>query len=176
MQDIDIRYSFILLPLAYVLIPYFFTGNFVLLGGISVLAFILGAIIFVLIANLHIQGNGTIFASGVGGSVGQNNEGGYQLFVLVFGGLFYLGSQVTQYIIPIIDTFINVIGTLLGFIGINLGLNSSNLNGINNINILSGFYPLNFTVEGINVFLLTSVGFGVMFILGLYFMIASRGH
>jgi hypothetical protein len=176
MQEIDIRYAFILLPLSYVLIPYFFTGNFILLGGISALAFILGAIIFALIANLHIQGNGSVLASGVGGSVGQNNEGGYQLFVLVFGGLFYLGSQVTQYIIPIINVFINAISFLLSFVGVNLGLNSSSLNGINNISILSSFYPLNFTIEGINIFVLADAGFGVMFMLGIYFMIASRGH
>ena len=48
MQDMDIRYALFLLPLFYVLLPFVLTGSFIILGGVTVLAFISGVILFVI--------------------------------------------------------------------------------------------------------------------------------
>ncbi len=76
MQDMDIRYALFLLPLFYVVLPFVLTGSFIILGGVTVLAFISGVILFVIISNLHIGGSGDILASGVSGNIGLNNEAG----------------------------------------------------------------------------------------------------
>ena len=89
MQEIDVRYAFILLPLVYSVLPFVLTGNFLLLGVISVSVFIVGAVLFALIFSLNIAGSGNILATGVSGKLGLNQEGTYMLFVLIFGGLFY---------------------------------------------------------------------------------------
>lgn len=179
MQELNIRYAFILLPLMYIILPFILTGNFLLLGGITVSAFIFGAIIFIIISNLNIGGG----AATVNVKVGQSAEGGYSLFVIVMGGIFYLGAQVVPYIMPIITGFlngfitvINVIGSIFSF---SLPIMSTDvltsLNGSDGIPI-SNFYDLSVSFDGISIFLALNAIMGMLFILGLYFMIASRGQ
>ena len=85
----DLKYIFILLPLIYSIVPFAFTGNFLLLGAISVTIFIIGAVLFALVFSLNVGGSGNVLATGVSGRFGLNQEGTYMLFVLTFGGLFY---------------------------------------------------------------------------------------
>jgi len=180
MQEIDIRYAFFLLPLIYILIPFFLTGNFILLGGITLLSFISGVIVFIIIANLHIGGNASAATVGTGLTLGLNNEGGYALFVVFFGGLFYLGSQLASFFTPILNLFITIINVIANFVswisGTNFSaLNTNNIVG-NSFTHLNQVYNYSINIEGISVFGALDVIFGSMFILSLYFMIASRGH
>jgi hypothetical protein len=181
MQDMDIRYALFLLPLFYVLLPFVLTGSFIILGGVTVLAFISGVILFVIISNLHIGGSGTVLASGVSGNIGLNNEAGYSLFVVCLGGLFYLGAQLTTFITPLLDILIGIVNAILGFISI-FGINTSGLSTAtfsslgNSATTISNIYPLGITVDNISVFGALDVIMGSLFILGLYFMVASRGH
>jgi hypothetical protein len=182
MMDVDIRYALFLLPLIYVLLPFILTGSFIVLGGVTVIALISGIIVFVVITNLHIGGSGTVLASGVSGNIGLNNEAGYSLFVVCLGGLFYLGAQLTQFITPILNVVVGIINAILGFISI-FGVNTSGLQsslfsnlGISSASNLGQIYPLNITIDNISVFGALDVIMGSAFILGLYFMVASRGH
>jgi hypothetical protein len=51
-----------------------------------------------------------------------------------------------------------------------------NLSYYTSLGDLGSIYPLGITIDGISVFGALDVIFGSLFILGLYFMISSRGH
>jgi hypothetical protein len=183
MQELNIRYAFILFPLIYVLIPFILSGSFIILGGIGLLAFLTGVIIFVIISNLDLGGNADVLTSGVGFNIGLSDEGSYSLFVVFIGGLFYLGASLAQFLAPIFDIFVTILNALIGVVGFLSGLDVSafqttlisNLGGSVATN-LGTVYPTSITIAGISVFLTLDVIFASMFILGLYFMISSRGQ
>lgn len=173
MQDLDIRYAFILLPLLYSVIPFLLTGNFIILGGISVSIFIVGAVLFTLIFSLNVGGSAEALASGFSGKFGINQEGTYMLFVLVFGGLFY---GVTTFIITFMDTLILIFNFLLGWTGLSISSSGASLNVGNYVFISpSSIYPSNFSINGFAVFPLITVFMGLIYILGMFFLVSSRG-
>lgn len=178
----DIKYFALIIPIFYVLIPYFITGNFIILGGVSVLAFVTGAIIFVILANINFGGKAEAVASGGAFHIGLNPEGGYSLFVIFVGGLFYLGAQIATFITPIFQLFVLIINAILGAVSFVFGINTSGLS----TNLVSGMgsvfnmdlsqvYPLNIMVAGVSFFGTLDILMGCLFILGLYFMISARG-
>ena len=182
MQDFDIRYGFILLPLLYAIVPFLLTGNFLLLGAISVSIFIVGAVLFALIFSLNIGGSGTLIASGVSGKIGLNQEGTYMLFILVFGGLFY---GVTTFIdlflndmLGIFNFFIDVINFVsFGIANLShIGIYGASLSvGSYVIGSPSSIYPTDFIVSGLAIFPILTVAMGLIYILGMFFLISSRG-
>jgi hypothetical protein len=173
MQDLDIRYAFILLPLLYSIIPFLLTGNFILLGAITVTLFIIGATLFALIFSLNIGGSGTFLASGVSGKLGINQEGTYMLFVLFFGGLFY---GITTFIVSFLDTLVGIWNFFLGWVGIGITANSTTLSvGSYVITSPSSIYPSSFSVQGLAIFPLITIFMGLVYILGMFFLISSRG-
>jgi len=183
MMDVDIRYALILLPLFYIILPFIFSGTFIILGGVTLIAFISGAIIFIVITNLNLGGSLDVLASGSSANVGMGSEGGYSLFVIAMGGLFYIGAQIAQFLTPILTIFVQIINAIIGFVGWIFGTNTSGLQtslvsglGTNATSNLGSIYPLGITIDGISVFGALDVIFGSLFILGLYFMISSRGH
>jgi hypothetical protein len=174
MQDLDIRYAFILLPLLYAIIPFLLTGNFIFLGVISVSVFIVGAVLFVLIFSLNIGGSGNILASGVSGKLGLNQEGTYMLFVLVFGGLFY---GITTFIDLFMNELIGIFNFLFSWIGLGISTHNASLNFGNYVIVSpSSIYPTNFSINGLSIFPLITVFMGLMYILGMFFLISSRGR
>jgi hypothetical protein len=173
MQDVDIRYAFIILPLLYSIVPFLLTGNFLLLGSISVSIFIIGAVLFALVFSLNIGGSGSILASGVSGKLGINQEGTYMLFVLVFGGLFY---GISTFIVLFLNDLINIWNFFLSWAGLAISIQNASLSvGTYTIISPSSIYPSNFYFSGIPVFLSLSVIMGLIYILGMFFLISSRG-
>jgi hypothetical protein len=183
----DMRYLLLLFPLVYVLLPFLFSGAFLLLGGVTALAFIAGTIIFIVVTNLHIGGQesgGVLSANqGLGLNLGLNNEAGYSLFVVCIGGLFYLGADLMQYITPIIYLVLGLVNALLGFVSFVFGTSTSGLQstlfstiGSTGINNLGKWYPSGVIVCGVDFFLSLNIIMSSIFILGLYFMVSSRGH
>jgi len=183
----DPRYTLLLIPLIYVLIPYFLTGSFIILGGVTVIAFISAALIFIVITNVNFGGAlQVIIGTGGGANIGMNNEGGYSLFVVFVGGIFYLGAQLATFFTPILNVLLYIINAIIGFIGWLTGVNTSTLqtsliSGVGSLVSpnLNQVYPIldnRFNILGINVFFALDVIMGSLFILGLYFMIANRGH
>lgn len=136
------------------------------------------------ITNINFGGSlQAIIGTGGGANVGMGSEGGYSLFVVFIGGLFYLGAQLAIFIAPILNIITGIINAVVGFIGWIVGINVSSLQS----NVVSGFgsvvspnlslvYPLNLNVQGLSVFGALDVIMGSLFILSLYFMVASRGH
>jgi hypothetical protein len=183
MLDIDVRYALFLLPLFYVVLPFLLSGTFMILGIVTVLAFVTGTVIFIIITNLHIGGSGTVLASGVSGNVGLSNEAGYSLFVIVIGGLFYVGAQIAQFITPLLDMFVTIINTLISFVGWVFGTSTSGLQtslvsglGSSATANLGNIYPLGITIDGISIFGALDLIMASLFMLSLYFMVSSRGH
>jgi hypothetical protein len=173
MQDLDVRYAFILLPLIYSVIPFLLTGNFIFLGAISVTIFIIGAVLFALVFSLNIGGSGTVIASGVSGNLGINQEGTYLLFVLVFGGLFY---GITTFIVTFMNDLIVIWNFFLGWAGLSISTGGANLSISNYVFISpSGIYPSSFNINGIAIFPLLTVFMGLIYILGMFFLVSSRG-
>jgi hypothetical protein len=174
MQDIDIRYAFILLPLLYSIIPYLLTNNFLLLGAISASIFIIGAILFALIFSLNIGGSGDILASGVSGKLGLNQEGTYMLFVLVFGGLFY---GITSFIDLFLNDLIGIYNFLFSWVGLSINVHGSSLSSGNYvITSPSSVYSTSLTYMNISIFTMITIIMGLMYIIGIFFLISSRGH
>ena len=173
MQELDIRYAFILLPLLYSIMPFLLAGSFLILGVISVAIFIIGAVLFTLIFSLNVGGSGEVLASGVSGQLGINQEGTYMLFVLVFGGLFY---GVTTFIDLFLDELIGIFNFLFGWTGLGINVHGASLS-MGNYIIVSPtiFYPTDLTFMGISVFTALSVFMGLMYIIGIFFLISSRG-
>lgn len=174
MQDLDIRYAFIILPLLYAVIPFLLTGNFLILGAVSVSVFIIGASLFALVFSLNVAGSGEVLATGVMGKLGLNQEGTYMLFVLVFGGLFY---GVTTFIITFTDALISIWNFFLGWLGLSISIAGSET--INDATYIisspSTIYPSTFSINGLAVFPLITVFMGLIYILGIFFLISSRG-
>lgn len=178
----DIRYALLLIPLTYVLIPYFLTGSFIILGGVSLFAFISGVIIFAVISNLNIGGGAQAIASGGTFNLGLNSEGGYTLFVIVIGGLFYIGAQVITFVEPITALITWILNALLGVLswltGADVTFLQTNMTNIFNSTFtpeLDAVYPLGINIAGISIFGALDIIMGCLFILGLYFMVSSRG-
>jgi hypothetical protein len=172
-----------MLPLVYVLLPYIFSGNFIILGGVTVFAFLAGLVVFIVLTNTNIGANlQVIIGTGGGANAGLGNEGAYSLFVVCLGGLFYVGAQLAQFFTPILTVFLDIINVIAYIPSIIFNINLSGLtantlvNGRSALNSLGSWYPLNINVVGISVFGALDAVMGFMFILGLYFMVASRGH
>jgi hypothetical protein len=173
MQDLDVRYAFILLPLLYSIVPFLLTGNFILLGAITVTIFIVGAVLFTLIFSLNIGGSGQVLASGVSGTLGINQEGTYMLFVLVFGGLFY---GVTTFIVTFLNDLVGVWNFFLGWAGLSINMNNASLSvGTYIIASPSSIYPSDFIIQGFPLFPLLTVVMGLLYIIGIFFLVSSRG-
>jgi len=173
LQEIDIRYAFILLPIVYSIMPFLLTGNFLLLGTISVSVFIVGAVLFVLLFSLNIGGSGNILASGVSGRLGLNQEGTYMLFVLVFGGLFY---GITTFINLFLNDLIGIYNFLFSWVGLGIDVHGADLSvGSYVITSPSSIYPTDLTFMGISVFTALAVFMGLIYILGIFFLVSSRG-
>jgi hypothetical protein len=174
MQELDIRYAFILLPIAYSILPFLLTGNFLLLGSISVSIFIIGAVLFALIFSLNIGGSGNILASGVSAKLGINQEGTYMLFVLVFGGLFY---GITTFINLFLDDLVGIYNLLFGWVGLTINIHDSTLSvGSYSIISPSSIYPTDLSFMGLSVFTVLSIFMGLIYIIGIFFLISSRGR
>ena len=179
----DPRYALFFIPLIYVLAPFLITGNFVILGGVTVLTFVSCALIFIIVSNLQIGGSSEVFASGAGANIGLSSEGGYSLFVVFFGGVLYLGAQLSTFFAPLFNLLLIVVKGILGLFAWITGGDSSALNnslvsslGLNQAGELGKVYPLGITINGISVFLALDALMGSLFILGMYFMLSSRGH
>jgi hypothetical protein len=171
--DLDIRYAFILLPIVYSIMPFLLTGNFLVLGSISVVIFIIGAVLFVLLFSLNIGGSGSFLASGVSGKLGLNQEGTYMLFVLVFGGLFY---GVTTFIVTFMNNLIGIWNFFLDWAGLSISTGGATLSmGSYTIVSPSSIYPNSLYFSGVPVFLTLSVFMGLVYILGMFFLVSSRG-
>lgn len=154
--------------------PFLLTGNFLLLGVISVSIFIIGAVLFALIFSLNIGGSGNILASGVSGKLGINQEGTYMLFVLVFGGLFY---GITTFIDLFLNDLVGIYNLLFSWVGLSINTHGASLSqGTYTITSPSSIYPISLSFDGISVFTLITVLMGLVYIIGIYFLIASRGH
>jgi hypothetical protein len=163
--------------------PFLLTGNFLLLGSISVTIFIIGGVLFALIFSLNIGGSGSVIASGVSGKLGINTEGTYMLFVLVFGGLFY---GVTTFI----DLFLNDLIGIFNFFFSMINIVSFGLAHLSDINIHgaslsfgsykvispSSIYPNNLVFNGVPIFVTLAIIMGLIYIVGIFFLISSRGH
>jgi hypothetical protein len=183
MQELDVRYALFLMPLFYVILPFILSGTFLILGGVGILAFISGTIILIIITNLNLGGSIQAVATGSGANVGMGSEGGYSLFVIVIGGLFYIGAQIAQFISPILDIFLLVINTIISFVGWIFGISTTGLQtslvsglGSTATHNLGNIYPLGIKVAGISVFGVLDIVMASLFILSLYFMVSSRGH
>jgi hypothetical protein len=173
MQELDLRYAFILLPIVYSIMPFVLTGNFLLLGSISASIFLVGAILFVLIFSLNIGGSGTLLASGVSGRIGLNQEGTYMLFVLVFGGLFY---GITTFLISFMSDLIGIYNFLFGWIGLTINTHGSTISiGSYVLTSPQSVYPNSLAFNGIPVFITLNVLMGLIYILGIFFLLSSRG-
>jgi hypothetical protein len=163
MQDLDIRYAFIIMPIIYMLIPYFlvFDFTFVAIIGLTTIATSI-AVIWAL-TSLNIVESGI------------NPEGTYLAFVLVTGLLFYGFSIILNFLSNT---------TLNGFFSHGLlGSNHHNSGGIDiNQNDLifkspmAIVYPSSIHIFGISFFDTLTAIMGIVLILGLYFMISTRGH
>lgn len=174
MLDLDVRYAFILLPILYSIMPFFITGNFLLLGTISVTIFIIGAVLFALIFSLNIGGSGTILASGVSGKLGINQEGTYMLFVLVFGGLFY---GVSTFLVLFLNDLVGIYNFLFSWVGLGIDIHGASLSiGSYTIISPSSIYPTSLIFMGIPVFTGLAVLMGLVYILGIFFLVSSRGR
>jgi hypothetical protein len=173
MQDIDLRYAFILLPLLYSILPFLLTGNLLILGALSVSIFIIGSVLFVLIFSLNVGGSGTVLASGVSGRLGLNQEGTYMLFVLVFGGLFY---GVTTFIVSFLDSLLGIYNFFLGWAGLGITTNGASLS-VGSYSFISPttIYSNGVIFMGIPIFPTLTVIMGLLYILGMFFLISSRG-
>lgn len=174
MQELDIRYAFILLPLLYSVMPFILTGNFLLLGGVSATIFIIGGVLFALIFSLNIGGSGDVLASGVSGKLGVNQEGTYMLFVLVFGGLFY---GITTFISLFMDSLISIWNFFLGWAGLGISTYDATLSmGSYVLGVSpSSIYPTDLSFNGIPVFPTLAIFMGLIYILGMFFLVSSRG-
>lgn len=173
MVDLDIRYAFILLPLMYSIMPFFLTGNFLLIGAIGVSLFIVGGVLFALIFSLNIGGSGSILASGVSGRLGINQEGTYMLFVLVFGGLFY---GVTTFIDLFLNDLLGIYNFLFSWVGLGINTHGASLSmGSYTITNPSSIYPSSLMFDGLPIFTILAVVMGLIYIMGIFFLISSRG-
>jgi hypothetical protein len=177
----DLKMALFLFPLIYVLIPFILTGSFIILGGVTLIAFIVGMLIFIVVTNLNIRGDAQALASGGGLGIGLNDTGGNSLFIVFFGGLFYLGASLAQIIAPILTIFTSIINAIIGFLGWITGIDVSAMQtstitslggtGLSNLNTI---YNLDIKIQGISVFLTLDILFASLFILALYFMVSSR--
>ena len=153
--------------------PFLLTGNLLILGALSVSIFIIGAVLFVLIFSLNVGGSGTVLASGVSGRLGLNQEGTYMLFVLVFGGLFY---GVTTFIVSFLDSLVGIYNFFLGWAGLGISVSGASLSvGSYVFTSPSTIYPNGFSFMGIPLFPTLTVIMGLLYILGMFFLISSRG-
>jgi hypothetical protein len=181
MQEVDLKLAFFLIPLAYVIIPFFLSGTFLILGGVTLTAFIIGLIIFIIITNLNIGGSAQAVASGGSFNLSLNGEGSHSLFIVFVGGLFYLGANLAQFLAPLLDLIVGIINAIIGGISWLIGADTSGLQttlvsglGGSASTNLGSVYPLNISILGISVFGALDVLFASMFILALYFMIATK--
>jgi hypothetical protein len=172
MQELDLKLAFILLPIVYSVMPFLLSGNLLLLGTVSVSVFIIGSVLFVLIFSLNIAGSGDILASGVSGSIGLNGDGTRMLFILVFGGLFY---GLTTFIFTFMDALIGIYNFLFGWLGLTIETYGSNISiGSYTIVSPSSIYPNDFAFSGVPIFPTLSVLMGLVYIVGIYFLISNK--
>jgi hypothetical protein len=171
MQELDIRYVLILIPIIYVILPYLFVVNLNYFTVVSLTTIVISISVTWLLTSLNIVGTG------------MNQEGTYQAFVLVTGTLFY------------------GLSFIIGFLGGNSNNNSGGATGLDQVfwnwilgtksttdvngqlvnNVVRSTpqnvcYPLNIQILGISFFGTLDIIMGLILILGMYFMIASRGH
>jgi hypothetical protein len=165
-----------------VLLPFLISGSFIILGGVSLLALITGIILFIIVTNINIGGSAGVATVNTGLTLGLNSEGGYSLFVIFIGSLFYLGAQLTIIITPLLTIFTGVINAIFGAISWVTGSNLTSLQtslgigGNTTAPNLGNIYPLTINIAGISLFGTLDVLFASMFILSLYFMVSSRGQ
>lgn len=179
----DIRYNLLLIPLMYVLLPYIFNGNFILLGILSGTTVLMGIIIFIIITNLNIGADIGALTVGGGANFDLNNEGSYSLFVVCIGGLFYFGAQLVTLFTPIINIVMDVVTAILYIPAYLLNVNLSAFStttfsslGLTNLANLGQWYNTNYKIAGISIFYALDVIMALCFVLGLWLMISSRGH
>lgn len=163
MQDLDIRYVFLILPLIYVMLPYIMLGLFLYLGVLGVVSLILAMVTIVIIGSINISGG----AATINFGGGLNSEGTYGLFVVLLGGIFYGVGAGFNYFLQFIQWFSNILHFVFG--NVIPTITNSQLAQIT-------FYDYSLKVFNISVFQVLDVGFGLMFAIGLYFLYASRGH
>jgi hypothetical protein len=161
-----------IVPLIFIFVPFFvvanttiLTVNLAVLGLVSLSAFVISASILSIVSNLNITAN--VIATG--GSLGLNSEGGYQLFVLIFGGIFYGVATVIAFFYTSIYAIVSYI---LGLINQSLPV----LTNAEATSFNSAFWNLSLTVFGVPVFLILQILFGLMYLLGLFLIISTRGH
>jgi hypothetical protein len=165
-----------IVPLIFIFVPFFVVAtttvliaNLAILGLISITAFVLSASILAIVSNLNIGGSGSVIATGISGRIGLNSEGGYQLFVLVFGGIFYGVTTVISFFYTTIYAIVNFV---MGLFGQSLPtITSAEATSFN-----SAFWNLSLTVFGIPIFLMLQIVMGLIYLLGLFLMISTRGH
>ena len=164
MQDIDIRYALIIMPIIYILIPYFLVFNFSFLAVIGITTILSSIFIVWILTSLNVV------------SSGINQEGTYQAFVLVVGVLFYGFSVILNLLFSntSINSFFNhgILGSRSNS-GSNIDISNNNLILQSPMSIV---YPSSIHIFGISFFDTLTAVMGIVLILGLYFMIASRGH
>jgi hypothetical protein len=171
MQEIDLKFAFILLPIVYSIMPFILTGNFLLLASISVPIFIVGAVLFVLVFSLNIGGSGNFLASGVSGNLGLNESGTHMLFILVFGGLFY---GISTFIVSFLNELVGIYNFLFGWVGLTINIHGSSISVGKYIFISpQSIYPNDFSFAGLPVFLTLSVFMGLIYIIGMFFLLSS---
>ncbi len=166
MQDLDIRYVMILIPIIYVILPYIFVGDLSYFTVVTITTVLTSIGVTWALTSFELVGSGF------------NQEGTYQAFVLVTGLIFYGLSFVLSFLgsVPLSQWNIYT-NTPVNNYNPNYNGNKTSINNIFTSTPQNICYPINILkINGVGFFALLDVVMGIVLILGLYFMISSRGH
>ena len=95
------------------------------------------------------------------------------LFVLVFGGLFY---GVTTFIDLFLNDLLGIYNFLFSWVGLGINTYGSSLSiGSYTVTSPSTIYPTSLYFDGLPIFTLIGVIMGLVYIIGIFFLITSRG-